>query len=155
MGNDHRADSSGESQGVGSEPTAPRGRKRIRSGLRRHGLIRPPEPIRRLVQLHGVRFAEGNRVSLFETGREGLAAMLDEIHSAQHAIHFETYIFRSDTTGRRFLDAMTERARAGVAVRLLYDAVGSRGLEREALEPLRRAGGDVVSFNPLGLLRVL
>lgn len=152
MGNDHRADSSWESQGAESEPMTPRGRKRIRSGLRRHGLIRPPEPIRRLVQLHGVRFAEGNRVSLFETGREGLATMLDEIHQAQHSIHFETYIFRSDSTGQLFLDAMTERARAGVAVRLLYDGVGSRGLEREALEPLERAGGDVVSFNPLGLL---
>ena len=131
-----------------SRVESPAGPRRIRSSLRRHGLIPRPEPIRQLVQVHRIRFSEGNRVQLFETGREGLAAMLEAIREAGHSIHLETYILRSDGTGRRFLDALCERARAGVEVRLLYDALGSRGIEREALEPLRSTGAEIVAFNP-------
>jgi cardiolipin synthase len=75
--------------------------------------------------------------------------MLQAIEGADQYVHLETYILRSDLTGRLFLAALAERARAGVEVRLLYDAIGSRGLEEHALEPLLRAGGDVVAFNPL------
>jgi cardiolipin synthase len=56
---------------------------------------------------------------------------------------------RSDATGRRFLDALARRARAGVEVRVLYDGFGSLGTDESALDRLRSAGGDVVVFNPL------
>jgi cardiolipin synthase len=123
--------------------------RRIRSGLRRHGLVLRPRAIRRLAQRHRLRFTSGNRLLVFSHGADGLEAMLEAITSARARIHLETYILRADTTGARFLDALTDRAAAGVAVRVLYDAVGSRGLAESALEPLRRAGGDVVAFNPL------
>ncbi len=98
-----------------------------------------------------LRFTEGNRVELFDTGREGLAAMLHAIEAATTRIHLETYILRSDEVGRHFLSALTERASAGVDVRVLYDSIGSRGLDATALEPLRRAGGEVLAFNPIVL----
>jgi cardiolipin synthase len=75
--------------------------------------------------------------------------MLEAVAGAKHHIHLETYILRSDGTGARFVEALTRQARDGVRVCLLYDAVGSRGLDETLLEPLRRAGGDVISFNPL------
>jgi cardiolipin synthase len=112
--------------------------------------VRRPEAIRSLVQAKALRFVEGNRVELYDNGHAGLAAMLAAIETAEHHVHLETYILRSDATGRRFLAALAARARAGVEVRLLYDAVGSRGLESDALVPLRAAGADVVEFNPLG-----
>lgn len=102
--------------------------------------------------MRGLRFTDGNRVRLFETGREGLHAMLEAIRGAEHHVHLETYILRADETGRRFLSALAERARAGVQVRILYDAVGSRGLDEAALLPLRSAGGDVMAFQPLSWL---
>jgi cardiolipin synthase len=111
--------------------------------------VRRPAAIRELTRSRVLRFTEGNRVTLYENGRAGLAAMLSAIQGAKRYIHLETYILRSDITGRRFLGALTERARAGVAIRLLYDAVGSRGIDPLRLEPLRRAGGDVVPYNPL------
>ena len=123
--------------------------RRIRSGLRRHGLVRRPRAIRRLAQSHRLRFTSGNRVQVFSHGAEGLEAMHEAIVSARKRIHLETYILRADATGTRFLDALRERVAAGVAVRVLYDAVGSRGLAESALEPLRHAGADVVAFNPL------
>ncbi|MGH0036959.1 MAG: phospholipase D-like domain-containing protein [Myxococcota bacterium] len=75
--------------------------------------------------------------------------MLEAASGARRRIHLETYILRSDATGRRFLGVLAERASRGVEVRLLYDAFGSLGIDELALEPLRRAGADVVAFNPL------
>ncbi len=111
-----------------------------------------PAPVRDVVREPGLRFTEGNRVELFHFGRPALAAMLEAVEQAHRRIHLETYILRADATGRRFLERLTERARTGVAVRLLYDGFGSRGLDEAALAPLRAAGGEVVAFNPLGRL---
>jgi cardiolipin synthase len=129
-------------------------RRRVRSGLRRHGLVRRPAAIRALVEGRVLRFTEGNRIELFDDGRAGLAAMLDAIRNARLRIHLETYILRSDPTGRAFLDALAQRARAGVDVCLLYDGIGSRALDPRALQPVVAAGGFVLEFNPLrrGLL---
>lgn len=74
--------------------------------------------------------------------------MIQAITGAQDHIHLETYILRGDETGHRVLSALTDRARAGVTVRLLFDAVGSRGLDRRMLYPLRSAGGEIAEFNP-------
>jgi cardiolipin synthase len=76
--------------------------------------------------------------------------MLAAIEGAQDRVHLESYIFRADETGQRFLRTLTSRARAGVEVRLLFDGVGSLGLSPAALAELRAAGGDAVVFNPLG-----
>jgi cardiolipin synthase len=111
--------------------------------------VRRPRAIARLTRLHRLRFSQGNRIETFSFGAEGLAAMLDAVRGARRRIHLETYILRADGIGSRFLDALEERARAGVHVRLLYDALGSRGLADSALDPLRAAGADVVAFNPL------
>jgi cardiolipin synthase len=78
--------------------------------------------------------------------------MLEAIEGARRRVHLETYILRGDETGRRFIEALTARARAGAEVRLLYDAFGSLLLDTSLLAPLRRAGGDAVAFNPLGRL---
>jgi len=75
--------------------------------------------------------------------------MLDAIAGARKRIHLESYILRSDEIGRRFFAALSERARAGVEVRVLFDSVGSMGLDESALQDLRAAGADAIAFNPL------
>jgi cardiolipin synthase len=127
--------------------------RRLRAGLRRHGLVRRPAPVRALVHEAGGRLRAGNRVEVFHRGRDGLAAMLAAIEGATRRVHLETYILRVDPVGRRFLDALARRAAAGVAVRLLYDAFGSRGIDEGALGRLRTAGADVMAFNPLTRIR--
>lgn len=122
---------------------------RIHASLRRHGLLRRPKAVRELVRAGLVRFCEGNAIELYETGAGALDAMLEAIRGAQTRIHFETYILRTDITGGRFLDALHERLRAGCEVRLLYDGVGSRGIDSARLAALGQAGADVVEFNPL------
>lgn len=124
--------------------------ERLRAGLRRHGVIPRPAALRNLLRASDVRFTRGNRVDLFRDGRSGLDAMLEAIEGARNRVHLESYIFRADETGQRFLRAMTSRASAGIEVRLLFDGVGSLGLPSAALAELRQAGGDAVAFNPLG-----
>ncbi len=125
---------------------------RLRAGLRRHGLTRQPTALMRLTRAHDLRFTDGNRIALFDTGRAALEAMLDGIEAARERVHLETYILRDDEIGQRFLEALAGQARQGVAVRLLYDAVGSRGLRDSSLQELRSVGADVIAFNRLGRL---
>jgi cardiolipin synthase len=123
---------------------------RLRAALRRHGLVRRPRALRRFLRRHQLRYTDGNRLQLYAFGDAGLAAMLAAIESARRRVHLETYILRTDATGRRFIEALERRARQGVAVRLLYDALGSLGLDPGAFAGLRAAGGAVVAFNPIG-----
>ena len=70
-------------------------------------------------------------------------AMLSAIREARHSINMECYIFRPDGTGRAFMTAMMDRARAGVAVKLVVDAVGSFRFGFSAIREMREAGCDV------------
>jgi len=81
--------------------------------------------------------------------------MLELIAGAERWVHFENYIIRADGTGRRFAEALAERARAGVRVRVLYDALGSIGTSGRYWRSLRRAGVDVRAFHPLLSARFL
>lgn len=67
----------------------------------------------------------GNAVRLLEDGTEAFPAMLDAIRASRHHIHIMSYIIGADDVGREMLDACAERARAGVKVRVMYDAFGS------------------------------
>ena len=73
----------------------------------------------------GAPLVGGNAVRLLKDGSENYPAWLDAIRSAQHWIHFETYILHDDKIGKVFAEALCERARAGVKVRLLVDWLGS------------------------------
>lgn len=129
--------------------TERRGAPRWQSGLRRHGLARRPADLLDALGRRGPHFTDGNDVAFFESGETAYPAMLEGIAAARKFVHLETYILRSDRTGRRFVDALAGRAADGVEVRLLYDAIGSRRLDASCLEPLRRVGGEIVVFNPI------
>ena len=73
----------------------------------------------------GAPLVGGNAVRLLKDGNENYPAWLEAIRSAKHWIHLETYILHDDTIGRVFAEALCERARAGVKVRLLVDWLGS------------------------------
>ena len=73
-------------------------------------------------------------------GAQFYPAMLEAIAQARHSINMECYIFRSDETGRKFMDAMMERARAGVIVTLVVDAIGSFRFGFAGIREMRAAG---------------
>jgi cardiolipin synthase A/B len=89
-----------------------------------------------------------NDVELLLDGPQTLGAMLEAIESAEHHVHLETYIFADDEVGTEFADALAAKAREGVAVRVIYDAIGSRGGEDGFWAALEEAGVVVREFNP-------
>lgn len=89
------------------------------------------------------------QVEVLRDGGETFPAQLSAIAAAQRSVCLEIYIFEDDDIGRRFMDALCERAGAGVKVRLLFDAVGSFGLPQEALQRMRQAGVEIVEFHPI------
>lgn len=86
---------------------------------------------------------------LHTEGRDAHRALLEAVSLAQHHIHLEYYIFEAGAFGRQLRDALVARAGAGVEVRLLLDAVGSRPLRSLFLAPLISAGAEVAWFNPV------
>lgn len=99
----------------------------------------------------GLPICSAHGVELLASGAATLDALLREMAQARSHIHLEYYIFEPDQTGRAVLQVLTERASAGIAVRLLVDAVGSSRLltRRHAplLRTLRQAGGEVAVFH--------
>ncbi len=106
----------------------------------------------------GLPMASAQAVQLLPSGGATLDALLHEIAQARHHVHLEYYIFEPDHTGTQLLQALTARARAGVQVRLLVDAVGSARLvsrrHRALLAALREAGGEYAIFHPTRLDRL-
>jgi cardiolipin synthase len=90
-----------------------------------------------------------NRVAALRAGAEAFPAMLAAIAGAEQRICLEMYILRADRIGQRFKAALVERARAGVAVHVLYDAVGSIGLPAAYVAELVEAGAEVLEFHPV------
>lgn len=90
----------------------------------------------------------GNSARLLVDGPAAYPAMLECIANAERRVHFENYIIRDDEVGRRFSDALRERARAGVEVRVLHDWFGSFGTARSYWNELEDAGCEVRSFGP-------
>ena len=92
---------------------------------------------------------DGNSLTLLTDGQQTFAALETHIRGAQHSIHITTFILGRDDTGRRLVKLLAARAREGVKVRLLLDAVGCMFLSRAFLRRLTRAGGEVAWFMPV------
>jgi cardiolipin synthase len=97
----------------------------------------------------------GNVLTVYHETEHAFAALLDAIAEARHYVHLEYFILRSDATGGRLLELLARKAKEGVEVRLLFDAMGSLHLKRRALRPLREAGGQTAAFLPLNPLHSL
>lgn len=91
----------------------------------------------------------GNRVEVLTDGDCFYPAELDVISSAQSSINLEAYIFHRGEVSRRFVQALAERARAGVKVRLTLDYIGSFSTPRSYLKELVEAGGQFHWYHAL------
>jgi cardiolipin synthase len=106
-----------------------------------------------LVRESGCPPVGGNAVRFLTTGEEAFAEFERQIRGARHTIHLMTFILGRDDTGRRIVELLTQRAREGVKVRLLLDAVGCLLSSRGFVKPLRKAGGEVQRFMPVLMLQ--
>lgn len=95
--------------------------------------------------LTGSAFYGGNDVEIFDGG-EKFEALERDIAGAREYINLQYYIFADDATGRRIADALMERARAGVKVRVIYDHIGSIATKNSFFRSMREAGIEVYPF---------
>jgi cardiolipin synthase len=97
----------------------------------------------------GMPLVEGNRVEILNNGDEFYPEMLDAIENARVSITMEQYIFWDGEVGLRFAEALAGKARAGIPVKLLLDAIGSAVLGSDIFEILAAGGCEVAWFHPI------
>jgi len=96
----------------------------------------------------------GNRVQILRDGSQTFPAMFEAIHSAQHYLLLEYYIFEDVTcNGEHLGDLLVEKAKAGVKVNVIYDGIGSIGTPSSFFDRLKEAGVQLLEFNPPNPLR--
>lgn len=91
-------------------------------------------------------FTRQNDVKIFTDGNEKFAALFEDIKNAKHHINIEYFTIYNDEIGNKLLNVLTERAQAGVRVRVIYDLWGSHGRHNRLYRELKAAGGQVEAF---------
>lgn len=89
-----------------------------------------------------------NSLTIYTDGEKKFRQLLQDIRSAKHHIHIEYYIFRSDFLGNEIIDALIQKVKQGIVVRLLVDDEGSRQLSKKLVRRLTQAGGKFQTFFP-------
>lgn len=89
-----------------------------------------------------------NEIVIFDDGHAKFDALLQDIQEATREINIQYYIIQPDALGKRLRDVLTQKAREGVRVRLLYDEVGSKKISGSFFKELQLAGGEVEVFFP-------
>ena len=109
---------------------------------------------RALETLVGVPATDGNRVEILRNGDRALPAMLAAVRAASRTVDLLTFGHWSGAVGEEFADALAERARAGVRVRVLLDALGAGGIDRDLVGRVRSTAAHVEWLRPLTNWRV-
>jgi cardiolipin synthase len=95
----------------------------------------------------GVPALSGNAIDVLKNGDEFYPVMLEEIARARESITIEAYIYWAGDIGRTFATALASKAREGIAVKILLDAVGSANIGSEILETLEAGGCQLAWYN--------
>jgi cardiolipin synthase len=123
------------------------GEKKIEHKIERLYASDDPQFIRSMGLLLGPPVVGGNRFDVLRNGDEIFPSMLAGIRSARHTITLETFIYWTGSIGEEVARALSEKARAGIAVHVLLDWVGSSKMDRRYLQMLRDAGAKVVKYH--------
>ena len=123
--------------------------KALERKLEHRYAVRDPQFRREMGVMLGPGIVPGNTVTDLENGDEIFPAMLEAIRAARHTVTLETYIYWSGDVGRAFADALSERARDGVAVKVMVDWAGSIKMEDALIERMRAAGVELHQYRPL------
>jgi cardiolipin synthase len=128
--------------------------KRIRQSIRADYSVTDPQFANSISHLLNAPLVPGNDVVELLNGDQAFEAMLDAIHRAQKTVTLEQYIWSSGKVTTRFVNALSERARAGVKVHIIIDAAGSLAFKRSDVQALRDAGAQLVRYNLPHVLRI-
>lgn len=108
---------------------------------------------RALGGLLGVPATEGNRIDVLRNGDQIFPAMLEAIRQAKSTVDFMTFVYWEASIGAEFAEALADRARAGLRVRVLLDALGAVTMNKTLVDDMSEAGAQVEWFRPVNKLR--
>jgi cardiolipin synthase len=107
----------------------------------------------RFLSEQGVPITKNNEVKLLNGGKEKFDDMFREIETAKHHIHLEYFNLRNDSITGLLLNLLTDKAKQGVEIRIVYDAFGNRSnnmpLNKKHLDAIRKNGIQIFPFDPL------
>jgi len=118
-------------------------------GLDHDFAIESEEFLNTVVGATGAPFFAGNSLEVYNNGDEFYPAMLEAVESARVSITIEAYIYWAGHIGERFAEALARKARAGLPVKILLDAVGSSTIGDDILKVLEDGGCQVEWYRPL------
>lgn len=95
-----------------------------------------------------------NTTKLLINGEEKFPEVLEALRNAKHHIHVEYYIYEDDEIGRAIEQIMTEKAKAGVEVRFIYDDFGSASIRKTLVKRLREHGVKAFPFYKIKLIKL-
>lgn len=98
--------------------------------------------------IFGPQFVEGTAITTLINGQRIFPEMLAAIAAAERSVNFETFIYWSGEIGHAFADALIAKARAGIAVNILLDWVGSKRMDEALLRRIMEAGGRIHRYHP-------
>ena len=101
---------------------------------------------RRLEVIIGTPFTEGNALTVLRNGDEIFPAMLEAIRGATSTVDLMTFVYWRGDIAVEFARAMSDKALAGVRVRLLIDALGGRLIDKKLVDEMSEAGVQVEWF---------
>lgn len=121
-----------------------------REGFAPHALKSDEHPswLHAVESLAGFKLSGGHEVSLLINGEATFDSILKGISQARQYILFQFYMINNDELGGRVRDALVERAKAGVRVFVLYDEIGSLGIDEPFIDSFTEAGVEVSAFKP-------
>jgi cardiolipin synthase A/B len=126
-------------------------RRRIpmRYHMRHQFGVRDVDFVQTMHALTGAAMTDGNAIQVLKNGVEIFPSMLSAIREAKRTINVEFYIYWDGEIGRTFAEALAERARAGVNVSVVLDAVGSASMSHDLTDFLQRNGVCVEWYHPI------
>ena len=126
-----------------------RRRNPVRYHMRHQFGVRDVAFLQTMHALTGATIFEGNRIEVLRNGVQIFPSMLSAIRTAKKTINAEFYIYWDGNIGRQFAEAFAERARAGVKVNVVLDAVGSGGMSHDLILFMQRNGISIEWYHPL------
>ncbi|MCW1925844.1 phospholipase D-like domain-containing protein [Luteolibacter arcticus] len=130
------------------------GEKKIKHRIAQRYGIADPQFERAMSQLLGPPIIGGNQVVPLQNGRQIFPAMLDAIDKAERTITFETFIYWSGEVADRFADLLAAKAKAGIKVHVLIDAVGCNCVNGQAIRKMVDAGVELELYHMTSFARV-
>ncbi len=111
--------------------------------------VTSPEFLREIQGITGAKLGDNTRVEPIYNGENYYEAEIAAMRAAQHSVDLEAYIFKKGEIAKRVIDTLAERARAGVKVNLVLDAMGAPATTRSYFKPLLDSGGHVHWYHAL------